>query len=270
MKISFICSTAYIEKYQTQGDFVLALAHLIDKNKQNNYEKAILSTKLPIILDNSLFEKHEPEGIDSLITKALKIKAESFFAPDYLFNRKETEKSFENTYYCMQKRQVTDTLKVNVVIQANNIKDYTESYKKFATDPRVNLIGLSILSIPESFKEETGTSDITTNRIECIKQLNKLKTHKNSHLLGLGNSIKDLIYAKETASWIVSNDSSSMFWNAIQGKKLLSDGRIEGGKTDKVVDFNFNSATKKQLDLVQENITLCKKLLKQTKHLKKN
>lgn len=270
MKISFITPTSYIKEYGSQSQFTLALSHLIDLDKENEYEKIIKEIDLPIILDNSCFELHKPEGIDSLISKAVKIKADSFFAPDHLYDRIQTEKAFDIAYYCLEKRNLHNKIKINVVIQADNSKDYIESYKKFAKDDRVNLIGLSILAIPRCFGKQNPSkkssyihndSEIVESRIECLKQLNQLDVHKSSHLLGLGNSIKDIIFANENCPWIYSHDSSSAFWNAINNKRILEDGEIEGGKTDVKVDFDFKDATDEQLKLAQYNINQIKEML---------
>ena len=158
-----------------------------------------------------------------------------------------------------------------MVIQADNIKDYIESYEKFVKDNRVDLIGLSILSIPRCFGAKVvdtkkspyihNDDEIVDSRIRCLEKLNELNIQKSSHLLGLGNSVKDIIFANENCPWIISHDSSSAFWNAMQGKKILEDGEVEGGKTNVKVDFNFKNATNDQLELAQYNINQIKKLL---------
>jgi hypothetical protein len=47
----------------------------------------------------------------------------------------------------------------------------------------------------------------------------------------------------------------------MQGKKILEDGSIEGGKTKVPVDFNFSSAVSDQLKLAKYNINQVKKYL---------
>lgn len=263
IKLGFIAPTKYINSFGNQGDFQLGLSCLMDCDSVNLYEQALLDTKQDIVLDNGNFENHIPENTDSLISKALKIKADSFFAPDFLYDRQKTEESFEQTYFYLKQKNLQDILKINVVIQANNPKDYIESYKKFAEDNRVNLIGLSILAIPESFKNTTQTNDITINRIECLNQLNQLDIHRNSHLLGLGSSLKDVVFAKNNCDWVVSHDSSSSFWNGLQGKKILDNGDVEGGKTSIKVDFNYDKPlSKEQEEIIQSNINKVKELIK--------
>lgn len=254
MKVSFITPIKYVGEYGLKSDFILALSHLIEEECENEYEKHIKNTKLPIVLDNGLFENHFPETVDSLIFKAWKIKADSFFAPDFLYDRVTTEKAFDKTFDILESVGLED-LKLNVVIQANNVTDYLCSYAKFAEDDRVNLIGLSILSIPKSFKEITGTADVTVNRIECLKKLNELGVKKNSHLLGAGSSYKDIKFAVDNCGWVVSHDSSSAFWNGLFEKEIQDDLEIRGGKTEVKVDFSYNKElTDNQRSVIDNNI----------------
>lgn len=264
MKLSFITPTAYILEYQTQGDFILALSHLMDREKENEYERAIKASGLEIILDNGLFENHFPEGIDSLITKAERIGATIFFAPDSLYNKEETQRSLEHAVYIRNQRKVD--IKIAAVVQADNESDYLMQYEDFCNNPDVSLIGLSILSIPRCFGSRLAMSakkykhddkEITPSRIRLMEKLIELDiNNKDCHLLGLGDSYRDVYYASKNCPWIISNDTSSAFWNGIQGRKINEELDVEGGKTDVKVDFNFKDASKEQLDLAQYNIKL--------------
>ncbi len=267
LKLSFITPTPYIREYGVQSDFHLGLSHLIDLHSSNEYERALLDTNLPIVLDNGLFENHFPEGIDSLFTKANRIKASIVFAPDYLYDKEKTIQGFKNFLHIMCNRKLN--IGLGVVIQANNKKDYLEFYDLLQDIPEVKLIGLSILAIPRCFGSFKGKDkdythndrEITSSRIECLKELMKRRSEKPCHLLGLGDGLQDVIFASKNCPFVVSHDSSSAYWNAIQGKKILDDGSIEGGKTEIKVNFNFNSATKEQLELVQYNINKYKELV---------
>jgi hypothetical protein len=272
MKLSFITPTAYIKDYQSRGDFILALSHLLNRVEPNKYEQEILATKLPIILDNGLFENHFPEGIDSLIEKALRVGATHFFAPDHLYNAKKTLRSLENALYIRNNLKIEDRVKVGAVVQGETEEEFFWLYDKFQRMPGVDLIVLSILAIPRCFgrwnktkhtKKESYVLDereITPSRIEMIeKMIKRGGNRKKCHLLGLGDSYKDVVRAGK-CDWIVSNDSSSCFWNAMQGKAILDDGDVEGGKTKIKVAFDFDSATQEQLHLALYNINKVKKL----------
>lgn len=248
MKLSFITPTAYIKEFGSQSDFILALSHLIDLEVENEYEKAIKETGLPIILDNGLFENKVPEAIETLILKAKKIGAHTAFCPDHLYDEVKTKAEIETAYPLFEQHGI----KLAAVVQASTREKWLELYDEFVKDDRISLIGLSILAIPHVF----GNS-IVGARIACLNEL-KERPHKNCHLLGAGEGYEDVQFAKSHCSFVISHDSSSAFWNAMQGKRLvqLLNGniRVEGGKTKVPVDFSFKDATEERLRLAQENI----------------
>lgn len=273
MLLSFITPTAYIKDYQSQGDFVLALAHLMDRHSSNKYERAILDTGQDIILDNSLFENHVPEGIDSLITKALRVNATHFFSPDILYDARATLEALNNTIYVLNQRKAIDKIKIAAVVQASTEEEFFWLYDRYQEIPEIDLIGLSCLAIPRCFgsyskskhtKKEAYKhydNQIVSSRIKLMeKMIKRGNNNKKCHLLGLGDSYSDVIFAKNNCSWIISNDTSSCFWNAMQGKKILDNGDVEGGKTKVKVNFDYKDAEEDQLILAQYNINKIKEL----------
>jgi len=259
---SFIAPTKLIPEFGNKGDFHLALSHLLSEDPEeiNQYERNIIDSELPIILDNGLFENGVPEEMESLVIKAKRIGARFVFAPDVLFDRAATEANLDK----MSAMISSSGLKMAAVVQANNPEDYIEGYKYLVQREDVHLIGLSILSIPESFKEVVGTDDIVETRRYCLKELNKLESHKDSHLLGAGNSYRDVFLANATCPWVVSHDSSSAVWNAVQGRCL--DGKtleVEGGKTLIHVDFDWNKEVNEELrDRINFNIGVIQNICK--------
>lgn len=275
MKLSFITPTNFIQKYQKQGDFVLGLSHLMKLDKVTAYEKAIVNTKLPIVLDNGLFENHVPEPLQSLIKKAIKINATHFFVPDMLYDTKGTKESLQNAILTVKKmkknlskEKLKNFPKIAAVVQADNDKDYWKQLREFNQNPEVEMIGLSILAIPKSFKRNIRKYDITKSRMYLLRKM-KQETKafgykwKPCHLLGLGNSYEDVFYAAKHCPFVVSNDTSSAFWNGVQRKSLVGKNcEVSGGKTKIPVDFNFKIITSLQQDKIQKNIDLVKTNLK--------
>lgn len=266
MKISFISPISLQRQYGNLGDFNLVLAHLIPEphEEANLYEHIMATSDIPIYLDNGLFENGESIDAVELANKAVGLKAEYVFAPDVLYNRKETEESLRDFVGIMKQinKEAGTNVKVAGVVQADNMSDYCESYEWMVKNPDISLIGLSILSIPKSFSEITSTDDIVVNRIECLKQIDSMETKKDSHLLGAGNSYGDIFYASGLCPWVKSHDSSSAIWNAIQGKRVDADTlKIEGGKADIKVDFDWDeSLTVKQIADIEHNIDIVRKL----------
>ena len=272
MKLSFITPTNFIKSHQGQGDFVLGLSHLMKLDKVTAYEKAILSTKLPIVLDNGLFENHTPEPLDSLILKAQKIGATHFFAPDMLYDTKGTKESLNKTISAVRKAKkglskesLKNFPKIAAVVQANNAKDYMAQLHEFNQDPNVKMIGLSILAVPKSFEKNIRKYDVTKSRMYLLRKMRLMASKgykfKPCHLLGLGDSAEDVIYAKKYCPFVVSNDSSCCFQSALKNKYLTTNLEVPGGKVKEKVDFNLKTITKKQEKNLQHNIDKCKEVL---------
>lgn len=268
MKLSFITATPWIKKYGSQSDFILALAHLLPSlagsQGSAEYEREIIDTKLPILLDNGLFEKHVPEPTESLIQKAVKIGAYAFFAPDRLYDAEYTK--IELLHAINLNKYMKTGIKVAAVVQANNPKDYKEQLLEFNTMEDVSLIGLSILSIPESFEAEIGEHNITESRIYLMKWMIEYGRENNiqwkqMHLLGLGNSYADVIFASENCPWIISQDSSCAFQSGQFGKRLTDNLEVPEGKVKFKVEFGLQHLSEGAEENIQYNIDLIKKVI---------
>lgn len=266
MKLSFITPTPYIKKFGSQSDFILALAHLLPAGGGTSqgsweYEGAIKETGLPILLDNGLFENHKPESTEVLIDKAVNVGAYMFFAPDFLYDKERTQIELDHTI-ALNKYKKTG-IKIAAVVQANNSADYKQQLLDFNANPDVDLIGLSILSIPESFEADLCEHNITESRIHLMKWMIEYGKENNiqwkeMHLLGLGDSFKDVIFAVENCPWIISNDTSCAFQSGYKELKLTDDLEVPGGKVKDKVIFGLSNISEKSEECVQYNINKIK------------
>ncbi len=273
MRISHIVPTAFVPEFGIQGDFILALSHLIELDRETDYEKAIKATGLEIILDNGLFENSVPESLETLVQKALKVGASTFFAPDVLFDTEKTQESLEQTIILLEqmkndpKYRFEKGLKIGAVVQADNEADYLKQLVDFNNNPNVDLIGLSILSVPKSFKGSEEIRDITASRVSLLMRMKEMeKTHgivwKNCHLLGLGSSFEDVLHAIEFCPFVVSNDTSCCFQNGLRAKLLDHKLRVGGGKTPEKVEFDLKELPVGAHHWIQHNINQVKNLIK--------
>lgn len=272
MRLAFITPTKWINQFGKQGDFQLGLAHLMDRVKINDYERALRDTKQEIILDNSLFENHVPEGIDSLLQKALRIKATHFFAPDFLYSAEKTKAALSNTTYIKTLQDPKKRVKLAAVVQGNTESEWLNQYFEFQDNSEVDLIGLSILSIPRCFGPQNKVklqdykhidSEVTSSRLKLLKFLLATGGNKKPvHLLGLGESMEDVIFASKYCPFVVSNDSSMAFQSGLFGKRLSRDLSVPDGKIQEKVNFNLKELTKEQEENIQFNINLIKKQCK--------
>lgn len=267
MKLAFITPTKFIEEFGSQGDFTLALAHLIDTGSENEYEKAIRRAGLPIILDNGLFENHESVGVLELLSKANGIGAHTVFVPDVLYKKEETAAELDHAIITRNSVGLHE-IKIGAVPQADNVEDYQEQLLDFNNNPDVSLIGLSILSIPHSYRKEFE-GDITKSRIALLKwMIEKARdgvVWKNCHLLGLGDSYEDVLFAKNNCYWVVSNDTSCAFQSGLFDKELDRDLQVPGGKVQEKVDFNLQQITDRQRSIIRKNITNIKQKIYDSK-----
>lgn len=273
MKLAHICPTAYLEEFGSQGDFTLALAHLLDKDSVNEYEQEITALGLPIYLDNGLFELHIPEPLESLVDKAVRIGATHFFAPDRLYDTQGTYDELNRTVRFLEQLERDSRYrfekgppKIAAVVQANNQADYLTQLLDFNDNPNVDLIGLSILSIPKAFEEELGKVDITESRILLLTKMIELAKNKGikwkkCHLLGLGDSYKDVIFAKKNCPWVVSNDTSCCFQSGLYGRLLNEKLEVPMGKVKEKVDFELKNVPEATLKNIQQNINVVNYIL---------
>lgn len=262
IKVSFISPTSLIEEWGNRSDFHLALAHLIEE-KENKYEREIKESNLPIYLDNGLFENGKSVPVEDLMEKAARLGAVYVFAPDVLYDREGTEANIDIAYEELQKanKRNKSNTKLAAVVQADNRDEYLASYLSMAANPKVELIGLSILSIPKSYEEILGAYAVSESRLYCLKEINALPLKKKSHLLGAGSSYIDVSYAAKNCSWVDSHDSSSAIWNGVQGHKLEDDYRLDKGKTKVPVNFSFDEELSgEQKKMIRHNIKTIQRL----------
>jgi hypothetical protein len=227
----------------------------------NEYERNILLANRPIVLDNGAFEKGTPDGIDDLLRKCHRLQPKYVFAPDNLFNATKTRAGYEAFKYIMTK--TGKSYKIGVVVQADNEEEYLEEFKKYNKDPDVAVIGLSYLAISHSIKYKTkakipkgviakkkdswsvfGDVDYTADRIEMLKKINNLKLDKIKpcHLLGLGKSYEDIIYAKENCPFCFCNDTSTCYVAASHGLTLTDSLSTPSGKIKDKIKIDDQSS----------------------------
>jgi len=264
IKLSHIVPIKFIKDYS--GDFIMVLANYLDPEIENEYEKVIKETKLPLVLDNGVFEIGKADGIDNLMRKAKRLNPVYIFTPDTLFDTKQTRSGYEIFKY-IQEKQGTK-FRIGVIIQADNEEDYLKEFIEYNNDPEVSVIGLSYLAISHSIKYKIASkvpksvkerkkdawnvfkdADYTEDRIKMLKKIEQLdlKKIKPLHLLGIGKSYADLIYAQKLPYYHY-NDTSTCYMTAKKGLILTDNLEVPGGKIkDKINIYDNPGPMIKQL-----------------------
>lgn len=157
------------------------------------------------------------------------------------------------------RKKLDCNIKIAAVVQADNVADYMQQLLQFNEIPEVDLIGISILSVPKSFG-----LPIVESRIELMKKMINLADQgivwKDMHLLGLGDSYEDVVFAKNNCPWIKSNDTSCCFQSGLFGVRLTDNLKVPGGKVEEKVVFKQEILTDIQRNDIQFNINQVKKV----------
>lgn len=270
MQLAYIAPTAYLDKISAKGGILLALAHLIDDAGKNDYTKFHRRKAQEghrIICDNGLFEGAQVDT-DTLLHRAGLIGAHVVCAPDVLYNSSETIKSFKR--FIKAKQDAGMVFDVMGIPQADNPVDWWECFKFMDLSSDCKLIGLSILSVPQSFNVFLGTTGITASRVWLIKQLYLYEILLGRritpcHLLGLGESLADLIVASRLVPHsVISNDSSSAFVHGAAEVKYTPLGKIPLGKIKDKLNFSFNGPLHPEQEIaIKHNMHIAHTLVNQ-------
>ena len=263
LRLSFITPTAYINSLGKEGDFTMALAHLLEIKVTTEYEKAIKEAGLPIILDNGCFEKGYPDGIDALINKAQKINAAGVFMPDWLYDNERTNAAIDNFIYVRDKMWPNFKPWLGAIIQADSLSQYLKDYKEYNNNPDISVIGLSYLAIAKCLEKEKSIRDkgITNLRKAMMtKMFAEEMPKKPLHLLGIGESYEDVLMASQLNAVNIYNDSSICFQAGLLGNSFTSLALKEGKPKNKV-DFEMINIGAGKEALIRNNIKFIKNTL---------
>lgn len=266
MKHTFIAPINYLHLIPENENFHLTLAHLFENQVYSDFYKQKKERGDFILMDNSAFEYKEALSKEFLLSILEKIPfiPDVVVLPDYPFQ--DYQKTVDSAYESIEFfKQNYSPIKFMYVPQSlkGDLQGWLSGYKEASYMKDVSFIGLSILNIPMAFCKETGTEDISFNRIYAMAYLqsnNLILKDKNYHCLGLGSNIRELKIMQQY-SFIYSNDSSSAIWHGING--ISYDDSSTGlflGKIKKEVDFLYPYNTNR-LDNIKFNINYIKNLI---------
>ena len=245
--VCFITSTPHLDSHAALSNRHMALAHLVLQDKK--YAKFYKNTMKYTIMDNSAFEfEEEGRGVpqDMVYKAAKKIIPDEICAIDILFDGPGTVDSVKDFCNYIRKKDgwMWDDTKFMAIPQGKTADEWLDCYEELVQMREIDVIGLSKLSVPESFvgnHHEEG--NCTRGRIKCIDFLvdHKMtpdKFKKETHLLGSDNAGVDelLYYYDNDYSFIRSNDTSMPFVYGYNGKKI-KDGRVSNIIMEKL-DFD--------------------------------
>lgn len=265
IKYGYITPMAYQYLIPEHADFHLILAHLLDNEEYVNFYKEKINRGDVVILDNSAFEFKRALSAQEIFgfIERSGIEPTYVVAPDYPFENWEV--TWESTLKFID--EVKDKpYKVMAVPQSRkgDWQGWIQGYREMLKHPSIEVIGMSILGIPNAFCELTGTEDIAFNRLFATQYLLDQEIvepgWKWHHYLGLGNGPRELLMQRQLGL-IDSSDSSSPFWHGHLGIRFdQTTWGLKNGKSKLEVRFDVSSDVD-SLRAIEHNINYMENLI---------
>lgn len=234
ISICVICPRSHLNEFASLGELDMSLTHLVLKDKQYaKYYKEQAEHGRHVILDCSAFEmQKQGKGMDpGPVLKAASItNPTEVIATDVLYDAAATIDSTKDFIKQMKKKKVLGKYKLMVAVQGRTVDEWMSCFESILQMKEVNTIGLSKLSVPESFghrikgfKYKDGklvkqSGYVAQSRVFCTKAIEEYfgktlrESGKEIHLLGGDNQTVWEMNQQKWHPWIRSNDSSVAVW----------------------------------------------------------
>lgn len=258
----FITPTDYLGFAGIGTTTHLTLAHLVDTNlKYANYYQRCRNDGHYVIMDNSAYELKEPYDTEKLIDLGHRCGANAIVLPDYPFQDSGVTIEAAKKYISDFKKDGFHTFFVPQS-RFNDAGDWFYAYEWAAKHPDIDIIGMSILGIPNAIPN----IDPSFSRVVMTQRLidaGIFEDEKHHHYLGLNAGPGLEIPSLLRMGALNSIDSSGPVWAALLGHKYTTDADSlqSVSKLKMPVDFHHkmtkDSAT---LNRITHNIDLTNEL----------
>lgn len=236
----FITPISYLDPYAISSTRHLVLAHLVDQNEQyaNFYkQRSVLGDY--IMMDNSAYELLEPYSPDKLLSLAEKCGAHAIVLPDYPFQPADMTINAANSFAQI----FHDAGYANFFVpqsKRGDFDDWIKAYQWAANNPLIDIIGMSILGIPNALPNiDPAYARVVMTSI--LKDRGIFADDKIHHYLGLNSGVNLEIPSLLRMNALNSIDSSGPVWSAILGHTYTKDADSyqQVSKIKLPVDFNI-------------------------------
>lgn len=239
----YIAPTAYLDLIPNRSRYHLILAHLLEDKQYCEYYKNKSRRGDIIICDNGAFEFGESIETSRLVDLIDKSEVDPTYvvAPDYPGQPyQKTVDAFDEFY------NITKESRFGYFVvpqsEVGDAEGWLSCYDEFASDPRIGIIGISILALPNAFCTLTQTKCISFNRLYgsmILKNSGVYNSNVWHHYLGLGAGPRELMLQNQIGI-IDACDSSSPFWHGINDVRFDdSTLGLKNGKLSSEVDFSI-------------------------------
>lgn len=252
-----IAPTAYLDPFALYSTDHLVLAHLVDTDDTYADFYNNLGDNHLIIMDNGAFELGESYDPNELIGLGQKCDADVIVLPDYPFqegsvtigaamtwNEKIREAGFKTMFVPQSK--------------TDDVSDWIKTYQWAAMNPDIDMIGMSILGIPNAIPhiEKSFARVVMTQK---LLDMNVFEPKKHHHYLGLNAGPALEVPSLLRMGVLDTCDSSGPVWAGICGHQYSAN--TDSFQTVRKIEMEVNfqqPLTKKQqiLDNIAFNIEM--------------
>ena len=260
----FITPTAYLETYASQSNNHLCLAHIVDVDPvYAEFYKKMADRGDLVIMDNSAFELLEPYSPDKLFQLGKKCGASILVLPDYPFKKGAQTIEAAKKYIPIFKKAGFKTFFVPQS-ETGDLEDYIETYKWGANNPDIDVIGCSILGMPNALPHiPKAYARVVMTQLLIDRGLFNFEKHH--HYLGLNAGPNLEIPALLKMNALSTLDSSNIVWSGINGIRYSKTLDSFTTKKELMRPVNFNEPFYKSETIheaIQHNINLTLELFK--------
>lgn len=250
----FITPTAYLEKYASQSNNHLCLAHIVDRDPvYADFYKKMSDRGDLVIMDNSAFELLEPYSPDKLFELGKKCGAHVLVLPDYPFKKGEVTIEAAKKYIPIFKGAGFKTFFVPQS-ETGDLEDYIATYKWAAENPDVDVIGCSILGMPNALPNiPKAYARVVMTQLLIDRGI--FNFDKHHHYLGYITPMEIPVLLGMRA--LDTADSSNQVWYGINGHKYNQDYESLVVRKEMLRPVDFNEPWHKSNSIhcaIQKNI----------------
>lgn len=211
----FIAPTAYLPQYATHSSTHLVLAHLVATDEEYADFYRNLTNEHYIIMDNGAFELGESYDPSELLNLAENCGANAIVLPDYPGQHQSKTIAAAETLGPKFKEAGFDLMFVPQA-EVGNLEGWIEAYQYAASNEHIDIIGMSILGIPNALQHISKPfSRVVMTQILIERGL--FAESKHHHYLGLNSGPALEIPSLLATGALDSIDSSGPIWAGLLG-----------------------------------------------------
>jgi len=250
-----------LERYASQSKMHLVLAHLVDTDEV--YADFYAKRSEFKIMDNGAFELGASYDPTKLIELGMKCKADAIVLPDFPFEPASKTVGASTALIDPVKDAGFKTMFVPQS-RTGDIEDWIQGYVWAAETPSIDIIGMSILGIPNALDHiHPGYARVVMSQILLERGLFNFEKHH--HYLGLTSGPNLEVPSLSSMGVMDSCDSSGPVWAGICGHRYSpnTDSFQSVSKIKKHVDFDYPLTEDiGTLETIQNNIDMTQELFK--------